>query len=50
VKQYGKICGFFIGNDPFVIISDYALIKEAFKNESLAARPSFPILEDVAPG
>jgi hypothetical protein len=49
VKKNGKICGFYLGNQPVVVIGDYALLKEAFK-DALAARPSFPFFEDARPG
>ena len=47
---YGKISGFYLGNIPVVLLTDFHLIKEAFKNEALSARPSFPFIEDSRPG
>jgi hypothetical protein len=44
VKKHGPIIGFYFGNTPAVVLAEYNLIKEAFKNESLAARP------DLTPG
>ena len=48
--KYGKISGFYLGNIPVVLLSDFHQIKEAFKNDALSARPSFPFMEDSRPG
>jgi hypothetical protein len=45
-RKFGKVCGFYLGETPVVLLTDFALIKEAFKTETLAARPSLPIMED----
>lgn len=45
-RKFGKVTGFYLGDTPTVLLSDYHVIKEAFKNEALAARPSLPLLED----
>ena len=50
VKKYGKITGFYLGNQPVVVLGDYSLLKEAFKGDALAARPSIPFFEDARPG
>jgi hypothetical protein len=39
VKKFGPIFGFYFGSTPAVILADHNLIKEAFKHDSLAARP-----------
>ena len=33
-----------------VVLTEYEMIKEAFKSESLSARPSYPFLEDTRLG
>jgi hypothetical protein len=50
MKKHGNILGLYLGNTPFIVLTEYDLIKDAFKSESLAARPSFPFLEDTRPG
>ncbi len=44
MKKHGPIFGFYFGSTPAVILAEYSLIKETFKNDSLAARP------DLTPG
>lgn len=39
-KDYGTIVGFYIGNNPTVLVSDYEVVKELFKKEELSYRPS----------
>jgi hypothetical protein len=39
VKKHGPIFGFYFGSTPAVILANHDLIKEAFKSDSLAARP-----------
>ena len=50
VKKFGKIYGFYFGQTPSVVIADFDLIKEVFKNEKLAARPSLDPVHEVRPG
>ena len=37
-EQYGDISGFKVGNTNVVCISDYELLKEAFKKDELSSR------------
>lgn len=39
VKKHGPIVGFYFGDMPAVYLAEYHLIKEAFKMDSLSARP-----------
>ncbi len=50
VKKHGSIIGFFLGNRPMVVLTQFDQIREAFKKESLSGRPSIPILELTKPG
>jgi hypothetical protein len=50
VAKYGPIFGFYFGQTPAVVLADYDLIKEAFKSEQLAARPSIEPFQQVRPG
>lgn len=50
VKKYGSVFGFYFGRTPAVVIADYDLVKEAFKSENLAARPSMAPVNEVRPG
>ncbi len=50
VAKYGPIFGFYFGQTPAVVLADYELIKEAFKSEQLAARPSIEPVQQVRPG
>ena len=36
--KYGRVASFFIGGQPFVVISDYKLAKEAFKRTEFTNR------------
>ena len=50
VKKYGPVFGFYFGQTPAVVIADFALLKEAFKSDNLAARPSMAPVNEVRPG
>ena len=50
VAKYGTIFGFYFGQTPAVVLADYDLIKEAFKSEKLAARPSIEPVQEARPG
>jgi len=50
VEKYGKICGFYLGTEPMVVLGDYQLIKEAFKIDALMGRPRIRTMELARPG
>jgi hypothetical protein len=50
VKKYGPIFGYYFGQTPAVVLADFDMIKEAFKSEHLAARPSLEPVNEVRPG
>jgi len=45
-KKYGKIFSLYLGNDPFVIVADFNLYKEAMAKEELLYRPSLGANDD----
>ena len=49
-SRYGKVCGFYIGGAKFIILSDYELVKEAFKSENLVDRPPFKPFNELREG
>ncbi len=40
VKKYGPVVGYYIGNTPTVLVSDFNVLKEICKLDSLSYRPS----------
>ena len=50
VSRYGNIVGFYVGNEPTVIITDFEVIKTLLKQDEVAARPSLKHFEDIRPG
>lgn len=50
VDKYGKIVGFYVGNEPGVIIADYDLIKKLYKRDDFTARPTLKPFCDLRPG
>ena len=48
--KYGKVFGFYIGYGKFIVLSDFALVKEAFKSEHLADRPPFKPFNEFREG
>ena len=45
-KKYGKVFSLYLGNDPFVIVSDFDLYKEAMSKEELLYRPKLGANDD----
>ena len=50
VDKYGKIVGFYIGNEPGVILADFDLIKDIYKRDDVSTRPSMRPFCDMRPG
>lgn len=38
-EDYGPLVGFYVGNNPSVLVSDYNIVKDLFKKDELALRP-----------
>ena len=49
-EKYGNIFGFFIGNQPYVVLADYDIIKEVLKLEETSGRPSTSPINEFRPG
>ena len=45
-KKYGKVFSIYLGNDPFVIVTDFDLYKEAMSKEELLYRPKLGASDD----
>jgi methyl farnesoate epoxidase/farnesoate epoxidase len=50
VAKYGPVFGFYFGETPTVIIADFSLVRELFKQDSLASRPAFEPLNQARRG
>ncbi len=50
IEKYGSVFGFYFGQTPAVVIADSGLIKEAYKTEQLAGRPSMEPNQEMRPG
>ena len=50
MKKYGNIVGFYIGKQPTVILADFDLIRDIYKRDDVAARPSLKPFCDFRPG
>ena len=49
-EKYGNIFGFFIGNQPYVVLADYDIIKDVLKLEETSGRPSTSPINEFRPG
>ena len=49
-KLYGKVFGFHLGSEVFVVLTDYQDIKDMMKKEELSARSPFPPQNRFRPG
>ena len=46
VEKYGKLFGFYLGSQPFVVVADYGMMKDLLKRDDVSGRaPSFPFNE-----
>ena len=50
VEKYGKLFGFYIGSQPYVVIADYNYIKEVLKHEGSSDRPDLTPINELRPG
>ena len=50
IEKYGKVVGFYIGSEPYVVVADFDLIKEVMKNDATASRPKLAPFQDLRPG
>ena len=50
LDQFGDIVGFYHGQDPAVVCSDYETVKNLLKMEDATGKPSFHPVNEVIPG
>lgn len=50
VEKYGKIFGFHIGNQPFVVVADFEILKEILKNDAVCDRQDMTPINEYRPG
>ena len=50
VKKYGKLVGFYMGSQPFVIVADYKMMKELLKRDEISGRPPAYPFNEFRPG
>jgi cytochrome P450 len=50
VKKYGKIVGFYLGSQPWVVVADYKIMKDLLKRDEVSGRPSVVPLNEFRPG
>ena len=46
-KKYGKIFSLYLGNQPFIIVADFDLYKEAMAKDELLYRPDVGAMNDL---
>ena len=40
-SRYGDVCGFYLGGERSVLISDFRLVKDLLRKDELSDRPDF---------
>jgi cytochrome P450 len=50
VERYGKVFGFYIGLQSFVVIADYHILKEVMKDEAICSRQDMTPINEYRPG
>ena len=40
-SRYGDVCGFYLGRERSVLISDFQLVKDLFRKDEFSDRPDF---------
>ena len=50
VDRYGKVFGFYIGSQPYVVVADYEFVKDALKHEGGCDRPDLTPINELRPG
>ena len=50
VKKYGKVFGFYMGSEKLVVISDFDLVVDLFKRDTVVGRPSMEPYNETRPG
>ena len=50
VDRYGKVFGFYIGSQPYVVVANYEFVKEVLKHEGGCDRPDLTPINELRPG
>ena len=50
VEKYGKVFGFYVGSQPFVVIADYDTLKDVLKLDESTGRPDMTPINEFRPG
>ena len=50
VNKYGKLVGFYLGSQPFVVVADYKMMKDLLKREEVSGRPPCYPFNEFRPG
>ena len=50
VEKYGKIFGFHIGHQPFVVVADFEILKEILKSDAICDRQDMTPINEYRPG
>ena len=50
VDKYGKVFGFYIGSQPYVVVADYDCVKDVLKHEGGCDRPDLTPINELRPG
>ena len=50
VEKYGKLLGFYIGSQPYVVVADYDIMKDLLKRDEVSGRPDISPFNDGRPG
>ena len=50
VDKYGKVFGFYVGSQPYVVVADYEYVKHVLKHEGGCDRPDMTPINELRPG
>ena len=50
VEKYGKLLGFYLGTQPFVVVADYEIMKDLLKRDVVSGRPPNVPFNEFRPG
>ena len=50
VENYGKMFGFYIGHQPFVVVADFDILKEILKSDAICDRQDMTPINEYRPG
>ena len=50
VEKYGKLLGFYMGTQPYVVVADYEMMKDLLKRDEVSGRPTNVPFNEFRPG